>query len=117
MLSGCGWIKRFWYDPVPVANAIGEEKAKFGNDTVNVYRDPRFEVYGPSAGTVYDGYEQMNRTYRLFDLYFGAPAPKLAVLLADSEANVDSSATRELRARGFAFLSYVRPRSARNRAR
>src|SRR5436853_561200 len=59
-LSGC----RFWYKPVPVANAIGEERTVLAKDSVNVHRESRFEVYGPNSEAVYDGYEQRNRVYR-----------------------------------------------------
>src|SRR5947207_1631703 len=74
---------RFWYKPIPVANAIGEERTLVGGDSVNVHREPRFEVYGRNPETVYDGYEQLNRAYRAFERYFGAPAPRLAVVLSD----------------------------------
>src|SRR5206468_7524729 len=76
-LSGC----RFWYKPVPVANAIGEEKTVLAGDSVHVFREARFEVYGPNPEAVYDGYEQLNRASRTFERHFDAPAAKLAVVL------------------------------------
>jgi hypothetical protein len=113
-LSGC----RFWYKPVPVANAIGEERTALAHDSVNVHREPRFEVYGPNVEAVYDGYEQMNRAYRAFDRYFGAPIPRLAVVLsADSTVPFDTGTVRSFHARGFALVRYVRPRSYKSPSR
>jgi hypothetical protein len=110
VLSGC----RFWYKPVPVANAIGEEQTVLSGDSLNLYRSERFEVYGPSSEAVYDGYEQMNRAYRAFERFFGAPAPRLAVFLSiDSTLPLDSTAMIKFRERGFSVLPYVRPRSFR----
>jgi hypothetical protein len=107
-LSGC----RFWYKPVPVANAIGEERTVLARDSMNVHREDRFEVYGPNTEAVYDGYEQLNRAYRAFARYFGAPTPRLAVVLsADSIVPLDTGVVRSFHARGFALLRYVRPRS------
>ena len=106
-ISGC----RYWYKPTPVANAIGDEKAVLAGDTMRVYREARFEVYGPDEQAVYDGYEQMNRAYRAFERLFGTEPPHLAVLLAkDTMLHVDSAVSRGFAARGFRFLRYVRPR-------
>ena len=114
MLSGC----RFWYKPVPVANAIGEERTVLAKDSVNVHREARFEVYGPNSEAVYDGYEQLNRAYRAFEHFFGAPAPRLAVVLsADSTVPFDSATVRAFRDRGFTLLRYVRPRDFRSPSR
>ena len=111
-ISGC----RFWYKPVPVANAIGEEMTILAGDSVNVFRNDRFEVYGPSPEAVYDGYEQMNRAVRSFERHFGARAPKLAVILfRDSAEALDSATVRSMRDRGFTVVPYTRPRSARGR--
>jgi hypothetical protein len=112
--SGC----HLWYKPVPVANAIGEERVLLAGDSVNAYRGPRFEVYGPSAEAVYDGYEQMNRAYRAFDRFFGGPSKKLAVVLGrDSLPPLDSATVRAFRARDFAVVQYLRPRGMRSRMR
>jgi hypothetical protein len=106
-VSGC----KYWYKPVPVANAIGEEKAVLAGDTMRVYREARFELYGPDEQAVYDGYEQMNRAYRAFERLFGTEPPHLAVLLAkDTALAVDSATARAFAARGFRFLRYVRPK-------
>jgi len=114
VLGGC----RFWYKPVPVANAVGEEETVIGGDTVNVYRGDRFEVYGPNTEAVYDGYEQLSRSYRAFERHFGRPAPRLAVLmLPDSMIPVDSTLSRSFRARGFTLIHYSRPPSVRSRPR
>lgn len=111
-LSGC----RFWYKPVPVANAIGEEMTILAGDSVNVFRNDRFEVYGPSSEAVYDGYEQLNRAARAFERHFGARAPKLAfVLFRDTVTAIDSVTVRSIRDRGFAIVPYTRPRGARFR--
>lgn len=111
-MSGC----RFWYKPVPVANAIGEEKAVLAGDTVNVHRDDRFEVYGANVEAVYDGYEQLNRAYRAFERHFGTPAPRLAVLLLrDSMRPLDNATQRAFHDRGFFVIQYVRPRNVRRR--
>jgi hypothetical protein len=113
-VTGC----RFWYKPVPVANAIGEERTTLGGDSVNVHREARFEVYGRNAETVYDGYEQLNRAYRTFERYFGAPAPKLAVVLSDdSVPHIDTGTARAFHDRGFALMRYTRPRSYKNPTR
>jgi hypothetical protein len=113
-VSGC----RFWYKPVPVANAIGEERVLLGGDSVHAYRGPRFEVYGPNVEAVYDGYEQMNRAYRFFDRHFGGAPRKLAVVLGrDSLPPLDSSTVRSFRGRGFAVVQYIRPRGMRSRQR
>jgi hypothetical protein len=113
-LTGC----RFWYKPVPVANAIGEEEVVVSGDTINVYRTPRFEVYGPNAEAVYDGYEQLNRASREFERYFGVEAPRLAVILSnDTTRALDSETLRSFRDRGFRVLRYVRPRSYRSPTR
>ena len=111
-LSGC----RFWYKPVPVANAIGEERTVLAGDSVNVFRNDRFEVYGPSSEAVYDGYEQLNRAVRAFERHFGTRAPKLAfVLYRDSVTALDSATVRSIRDRGYAVVPYIRPRGARFR--
>lgn len=112
--SGC----RFWYKPVPVANAIGEERTVLAGDSMNVYRGSRFEVYGPNAESVYDAYEQLNRAYRAFDRYFGGPSRKLAFVLGrDTLPPLDSAATKAFRDRGFTVVQYVRPRGVRTRPR
>ena len=114
LAGGC----RFWYKPVPVANAIGEEKTLLGGDSVNVHREERFEVYGRNAETVYDGYEQLNRAYRTFERYFGTPAPRLAVVLSDdSVPRIDTGAARAFQNRGFTIIRYTRPRSYKNPTR
>lgn len=111
-LSGC----HIWYKPVPVANAIGEEKTILDGDSVHVFRNDRFEIYGPSSDAVYDGYEQMNRAVRSFERYFGVRAPKLAfVLFRDSVEAIDAESVRPIRERGFTLVSYSRPRAARGR--
>lgn len=113
-LGGC----RFWYKPVKVANAIGEERAVIAGDSMNVHREDRFEVYGPNPEAVYDGYEQLNRASRSFERHFGVPAPRLAVILeADSVAPVDAATQRGFRDRGFTLITYVRPRSYRSPSR
>lgn len=112
--SGC----RFWYKPVPVANAIGEERAVLGGDSVHAFRGARFEVYGPNAEAVYDAYEQLNRAYRAFDRYFGGPSRKLAFVLGrDSLPPLDSATIRAFRSRDFSVVQYVRPRGVRTRPR
>lgn len=112
-LSGCF----IWYKPVPVANAIGEEVTVLAGDSVNVYRSDRFEVYGPNSEAVYDGYEQLNRAVRAFERHFGTRAPKLAVVLyRDTVRQLPSDATRAMRDRGFAVVSYARPRVVRRRS-
>lgn len=105
--SGC----RYWYKPVPVANAIGDEKAVLAGDTMRVYRESRFEIYGPDEQAVYDGYEQMNRAYRAFERLFDAEPPHLAVLLAkDTALVVDSATSRGFASHGFRFIRFVRPK-------
>ena len=112
-LSGCF----IWYKPVPVANAIGEEVTVLAGDSVNVYRNDRFEVYGPSPEAVYDGYEQLNRAVRSFERHFGTRAPKLAVVLfRDTVQQLSPDATRAIRDRGFTIVTYARPRAARRRS-
>ena len=111
-LGACGTF----YRPPKVANAIGEERAVLAGDTVNVYREERFEVYGPSSEAVYDGYEQMNRAVRMFERHFAVRAPHVAVVMArDTTIQVDSASAREIRGRGFQIVQYVRPRGMRNR--
>jgi hypothetical protein len=113
-LTGC----RFWYKPIPVANAIGEEETVLAADTVHVYRERRFEVYGPNPEAVYDGYEQLNRAYRAFERHFGGPPPRLAfVLFRDSVVHLDSATVRNFVQRGFRVVEYARPRSVRSRRR
>ena len=112
--GGC----RFWYKPVPVANAIGEERAVLAGDSVSVYRGPRFEVYGPNGEAVYDAYEQLNRAYRAFDRYFGAPPRKLAFVIGrESLVPLDSPTLKGFRDRGFSVVQYVRPSGMRSRPR
>jgi hypothetical protein len=114
MMSGC----RFWYKPIPVANAIGEEETVLAGDTVNVHREKRFEVYGPNSEAVYDGYEQLNRAYRAFERHLGAQGSRLAfVLFKDSVVHLDSATLRPFRQRGFTVVEYARPRSVRSRRR
>lgn len=109
-LGGC----RLWYRPVPIANAIGDERTTIAGDTFSVHRDGRFEVYGPGPQAVFDGYEQLNRTYRAFDRYFGAPAPRLAVIMFTQAAGpADSAMDRAFRDRGLSVLLYTRPRRVR----
>jgi hypothetical protein len=113
-VGGC----RFWYKPVPVANAIGEVETVLGGDTVNVHRDERFEIYGPDSEAVFDGYEQLNRAYRGFERHFHATPPKLAVILfQDSVVPLDAPTVKSFRDRGFLLLSYARPQSVRSRRR
>lgn len=114
LLGGC----RFWYKPVPVENAVGEEQTVFSGDSVHFYRDRsgRFELYGPTSEIVFDGYEQVNRAYRAFERFFGAPAPKLAVVLyRDSVTALDEATQRSLRDRGLIVMPYARPHSVRSR--
>ena len=112
--GGC----RFWYKPVPVANAIGEERTLLAGDSVNVYRGTRFEVYGPNAESVYDGYEQLNRAYRAFDRYFGAPPRKLAFIVGrDSLPTLDAATRKSFTDRKFTVVQYVRPKGLRTRSR
>lgn len=114
ILGGC----RFWYKPVPVDNPIGEEETVIAGDSVNVYRTERFEVYGPNPEAVYDGYEQLNRAYRTFERYFGAPAPRLAfILYADSVPTLADATLRTFRDRGYTPVQYKRPRGVRTRSR
>ena len=112
--GGC----RFWYKPVPVANAIGEAETVLNGDTVNVHRDERFEIYGPNSEAVFDGYEQMNRAYRAFERHFRARPPKFAVFLfQDSIVPLDAATLKTVRDRGFLPMYYARPASVRSRRR
>lgn len=114
LLSGC----RFWYKPVPVAGAIGEEETVLSGDTVHVHRDGRFEVVAPNPEAVYDGYEQLNRAYRAFERHIASPPPRLAfILYRDSVETVDPATARSIRERGFTLVQYARPRSVRSRRR
>jgi hypothetical protein len=114
LMTGC----RFWYKPVPVANAIGEEETVLSGDSVKVFRSQRFEVYGPNTEAVYDGYEQLNRAYRAFERYFGTAAPRLAVVLSgDSTRPLDPQTMRSFADRGYRVVRYVRPRSYRSPTR
>jgi hypothetical protein len=108
---------RFWYKPVPVENAVGEEKTVLAGDTMRVYRDARFEVYGPNPEAVYDGFEQLNRAYRAFERYFGSPVPRLAMVLADTAVRIEGETLKSFRDRGFTVVAYDRPRSVRSRRR
>lgn len=113
-LNGC----RFWYRPVPVANAVGEEETVLSGDSVHVYRENRFEVYGPTPEAVYDGYEQLSRAFRAFQRHFGPSNARLAfVLFRDSVRHLDSVTARGFRNRGFTVIEYARPRSVRSRRR
>lgn len=113
-VSGC----RFWYKPVPVANAIGEAETLLDGDTVHVHRENRFEIYGPNSEAVFDGYEQLNRAYRAFERYFSTPPTKLAfVLFPDSIIPLDAATLKSFRDRGFVPISYARPQSVRSRRR
>ena len=115
-MGGC----RFWYKPVKVANAIGEERAVLDGDTVNFYREARFEVYGPNSEAVYDGYEQLNRAYRAYARHFEGPPPpaKLAFVLSpDTIEPFDVATIRSFRERGFQLVRYMRPRSYRSPTR
>jgi hypothetical protein len=114
VMSGC----RFWYKPVPVANAIGEERSVLGTDSVNVYHDERFEVYGPNTEAVYDGYEQLNRAYRAFERHFGVVSPKLAVVLSnDTTRPLPPATLKSFQDRGFRLIRYTRPRSYKSPTR
>jgi hypothetical protein len=111
-LAACGTF----YRPVPVSNAIGEAKAVLAGDTVRVYREDRFEVYGPNAEAVYDGYEQLNRAVRMFERHFAVRAPELSVVMArDTTIQVDSASAREIRGHGYHLVHYIRPRWMRTR--
>jgi hypothetical protein len=113
-MSGCS----LWYKPEPVANAIGEEKTVLAGDSVHVYRESRFEVYGPNPEAVYDGYEQLSRAYRSWGRHFGEVPPRLAfVLFPDSLERLDSAVVRGFTSRGFSVITYVRPKSVRTRRR
>ena len=112
--SGC----RFWYRPVPVENAIGEERTMLAGDSVHVYRENRFEVYGPSSEAVYDGYEQLSRAYRAFQRHFGPSTAKLVfVLFPDTIVPLDAETLRGFRNRGFMVIPYARPKGVRSRRR
>lgn len=109
LVGGC----RLWYRPVPITSAIGKERLVIAGDSFSVHRDPRFEIYGPGSQAVFDAYEQLNRTYRTFDRYFGAPSPRLAVILSvNGTLKVDTAVDAELRGRGLTPLRYERPRQA-----
>lgn len=110
--SACGTF----YKPTPVANAIGEARAVLAGDTVRVYREDRFEVYGPNAEAVYDGYEQLNRAVRMFERHFAVRAPRVSVVMArDTTIQVDSASARDIRTRGYHLVHYMRPRWMRSR--
>jgi hypothetical protein len=114
LVGGC----RLWYQPVPIASAIGKEWVVIAGDSFSVHRDPRFEIYGPRSQAVFDAYEQLNRTYRTFDRYFGAPMPRLAVILSLGNASrADTALDVALRSRGLTPLRYARPRTAVMRER
>ena len=109
LAGGC----RLWYRPVPITSAIGAERVVIAGDSFSVHRDPRFEIYGPGSQAVFDAYQQLNRTYRAFDRYFGAPTPRLAVILSvNGTLKGDTSLDAALRSRGLTPLRYVRPRQA-----
>jgi hypothetical protein len=113
-LGGCS----FWYRPVPVTSAIGKERTAIAGDSFNVYRDPRFDVYGPGSRAVFDAYEQLNRAYRTFNRYFGTTPPRLSVVLyPETTKPRDSAAVAELRSRGETVLRFVRPMDASFRER
>lgn len=113
-LGGC----TFWYRPVPVTRAIGRERTAIAGDSFNVHREGRFEIYGPGSRAVFDAYDQMNRTYRTFNRYFGTGAPRLTVVLyPETTKPRDSAAVTVLRARGATVLRFVRPMDASLRER
>jgi len=112
-LAGCG----LWYRPVPIRSAIGKERTAVAGDSFSVHRDPRFEVYGPGTQPVFDAYEQLKRTYRSYDRYFGGATPRLAVVLYPELGKPRESAEQELRARGLVVLRFVRPLRASFRER
>jgi hypothetical protein len=108
LLGGC----HLWYKPVPIESAVGRERIFIAGDSFSVHRDPRFEIYGIGSQAVFDAYEQLNRTYRTFDRYFGAPAPRLAVVLSTSGMKADQELDSVLRGRGLTPLRYARPRNS-----
>ena len=105
-LGGCG----LFYRPVPIRSAIGKERTTLAGDSFAVHRDPRFEIYGPGSQSVFDAYEQLNRTYRAFDRYFSTPAPRLSVVLhPETFKPRDTAADEDLRRRGAMVMRFVRP--------
>jgi hypothetical protein len=108
LVGGC----HLWYKPVPIESAIGKERVFIAGDSFSVYRDPRFEIYGIGSQSVFDAYEQLNRTYRTFDRYFGAPVPRLAVVLSTSGVRADQELDSLLRNRGLTPLRYARPKNS-----
>lgn len=109
LVGGC----RLWYQPVPITSAIGKERVVIASDSFSVHREPRFEIYGPGSQAVFDAYEQLNRTYRTFERYFGAPTPRLGVILStNGAAKANIAVEAALRARGLTPLRYARPRRA-----
>ena len=78
-------------------------------DSFSVYREPRFAIYGPGGRAVFDAYEQLNRTYRAFDRYFGPRTPMLSVVLYPPAFKPRELAEQSLRDSGAVVLRFVRP--------
>ena len=112
-VGGC-FLRKYVYHPVLVADAIGDSTIMLGSTRLHVYGTDEYELYGPTAMSVSTGAAQLNRAYREFAKHFGVPAPRMAVVLADSSFAISPAQAGVFAQRRLHTFVYVRPHSLRD---
>lgn len=112
-LDGC-FLRKYVYRPVLVANAVGDSTTTLGATRLHVYRADEYEIYGPSALSVSTAERQVDRAYREFVKHFGAHAPPMAIVVADSEFAISPSDVGSFAKRRIHTFVYVRPHNLRD---
>ncbi|MDB4907317.1 MAG: hypothetical protein JWO05_2101, partial [Gemmatimonadetes bacterium] len=112
--SGCGVFRKYWYQAVPVDNAVGDSTTLLGGRTVHVHRENGLEVYAASASAVNIGWDQLKFAVRGYERLFGQRAPSVALVLTDEANAVGAADSAAMRASGMAVITYQRPSDVRN---
>jgi hypothetical protein len=81
---------------------------------LHVYRTDEYEIDGPSAVSVSTAEQQVNRAYREFTKHFGAQAPPMAIVIADSEFAISPTDAGAFVHRHVHTFVYVRPHNLRD---
>jgi hypothetical protein len=112
-LGGC-FLRKYVYRPVLVANSVGDSTTTLAATRLHVYRADGYEIYGPTSLSVSTAERQVDRAYREFAKHFGAQAPPMAIVVADSEFAISPSDAGSFAKRRIHTFVYVRPHSLRD---
>lgn len=112
--SGCGIFRKYWYQSVPVDNALGDSTTALAGKPMHVHRDNGIEVYAASASAVNVGWDQLKFAVRGYERLFGQRAPSVALVLTDDASAVSAADSAAMRAAGMAVITYHRPAEVRS---